>query len=75
MRLIAFICAIFLLGGCATIEQLRSGTTGQTFDPSKIYLRSDAFTVSRNADLDRFVCLTGPLQCNSFGLSWNCECP
>lgn len=76
MRYLALIGAVAVLtSGCEALEQIRLGSSTFSYDPNKIYLKSESFTVRRNADLDRFVCLTGILQCEGRGLDWECECP
>lgn len=47
-----------LLSGCATLEDLRFGTS-PTLDPSRIYRGSGSFNVERQSDLERYTCLTG----------------
>jgi hypothetical protein len=63
-----------LTSGCATLEDLALGSTAMRYDPTKVYLQNEFVTVSRTEDMDRFVCLSGPLQCDGFGLMWDCAC-
>lgn len=76
MRYWMFVAVIgVLISGCSALDQITLGTGQPTFlDPTKIYLKSHSFSVSRNDDLDRYVCMTGPLQCRAWGMQWECVC-
>jgi hypothetical protein len=63
-----------LLSGCSYIENVILSSNGPTMDPTKIYMTNDYFSVSRQSDLDKYVCLSGPLQCQAFGASLDCVC-
>jgi hypothetical protein len=63
-----------LASGCSALDQITLGSQPQYQDPTKIYLKNDFFRVGRHDNLDRFVCITGPLQCRSWGMQWECTC-
>lgn len=64
-----------LSGGCALLDELELGGT-TSYDPRKIYVQHDVFTVRRRDDLERIVCLTGPLECRAWNSNlWDCVCP
>jgi len=66
-----------LFARCSFLESMPgSGSPGPTYayDPTKTYLDSQHITVRRR-DVDRYVCLTGPLQCQDWGNDLECTCP
>lgn len=76
MRSVVLISAIGLLAGCTFLDELELGGSGSHYDPTKIYLKNEYFRVDRRRDLNRFVCLSGPLECQAWGSqTWDCHCP
>ena len=59
------------ISGCSVLDQLELGST-RTYDPTKVYLKDEDFTLRKHDDMDRYVCLSGPLRCDGFGQTWDC---
>lgn len=66
-------CLIYL-SGCSVLDQIELGGSPRAYDPSKVYLKDEFVTLKRHEDVDRYVCLSGPLQCDGFGQIWDCSC-
>jgi len=71
----AFLAAVTLLtSGCSVLDNINLGSTGMRYNPTKVYLKDEFVTIRKREDMDRFVCLSGPLQCDGFGQVWDCSC-
>lgn len=65
--------SLLIFAGCSVLDNFELGST-RTFDPTKVYLKDEYITVARHDDMDRYVCLSGPLRCAGFGQLWDCSC-
>jgi hypothetical protein len=77
MRILAIpIATLPLLMGCSVLDDLTasSGSRVRSYDPTRIYLDSEYVKIGHR-DADRYVCLSGPLQCQDWGNDLECYCP
>ena len=72
-RCIAAVSILATLGACTWLDELTLDRP-RTWDPTKVYLKDEYVTLRKHDDMDRYVCLSGPLQCQGFGLTWDCSC-
>jgi len=73
-RFVMPVTALVLLSGCSIFDEFEFGGSTMAYDPTKVYLKDEFVTLKRHEDMDRYVCLSGPLQCDGFGQIWDCSC-
>lgn len=73
-RLLPLIALSILTSACSVLDGIEFGSGRQTWDPTKVYLKDEFVTLDKRNDMDRYVCLSGPLQCEGFGQVWDCSC-
>ena len=73
-RLGAPVVCVLMMSGCSVLDNIELSGNGAVYDPNKIYLRNEFFTVRNRRDMDRFVCVSGPLVCERYGMTWDCVC-
>jgi hypothetical protein len=73
-RIMGLFAIVLLSSGCAVLDNIDFNAPPH-YDPTRVYLVNESFTVRRSADLGRYTCLSAPLACSLAGGSWHCVCP